>query len=356
MAQFNILEKFRKLLKKEENPADLDVDHARFVNSAYNLVLNRDTDAAALELYTTLLEKGELRREQVFEILLRSDEYISTQAPKEEPIFVYEFDRDEQFKHFRSKQITSLSEALSKHASFTIADMDRAVPGLAELEYYVLHKKRFLEMMNGLAFIEQTLATPLNILEIGSIFSTKFIKTLFPHARISTIDVIDADNIGYRGVYMLDEIVEQHYKIDLVRENIADIDLRPHEKFDIVLLCEVIEHLLINPIKLMKFLLSQMNSGGYMYLTTPNALKRASIECLKRLVIPYPVYPEHYSYADAHMFHVREYGMAELLNFAREAGGVVRAFYFSDCWDDPQSAAAMPPHELSNLVILIQKP
>jgi SAM-dependent methyltransferase len=327
-------------------------NNAKFISEAYGLVLNRAPDPDGLDLYGEFLGDGRIDREELFRILLNSTEYKNRYYNNGD----YDVKNDRQYDGFISDEIDKLSVALEGCDFISMADMDRASEGLLGLEYYVYHRKRFLEMMNGLAFIERSLECSLNILEIGSIFTTKIIRELFPDAKISTLDALGADEIGYGGVYMLKDIVNNHYQIDLVRDKIENIDIDKGKKFDIILLCEVVEHLLLNPAKLFKFILRQMSSGGYLYITTPNAFKKSNVESLKGMRLPFPAYPEEYSYEDAFMFHVREYGMAELLGFVRAAGGVVRGFYFSDCWDDPTFAASLSPHERGNLVVLVQKP
>jgi SAM-dependent methyltransferase len=342
MRSFNL---FRKRSAK-------NLSNKQLIHDAYNLVLNRAPDPEGLALYETMLNSGGVGREELFRTLLMSAEYknISNCSGK------YSYRDDSQYDGFIDDSIDKCATALKDYDFISIEDMDRAATGLADLEYYVYHKKRFLEMMNALAFMERDLGVPLNIMEIGSIFTTKIIRDLFPNANISALDALDINEIGYEDVYILSDIVSEYYKIDLVRDEIADIEVNKNNKFDVVLLCEVVEHLLLNPIKLFKFIFRQMNSGGYLYITTPNALKKENVELFERRRMPFPVYPENYSYKDAFMFHVREYGMAELLGYIRSAGGVVRGFYFSDCWDDPAYAANLAPHERGNLVVLAQKP
>jgi len=268
----------------------------------------------------------------------------------------YAIESDKQYSGFLSKELRHTSQLLSQHSRYKTDDLDHAVPGLVGLDYYELHKNRFVEMVNCIDFLGAKSNKPLNILECGSIFSTKIIKTIFPDVSISTLDVLDIDQIGFTPVYMLKDIVEKHYKVDLVRDKLDDMMLEQEQSFDVVLFCEIIEHLLVNPGRVIKFLLRQLRTGGYIYITTPNIFKRQNVNSIARRMNPLMLYPESYTIDDAFMFHVREYCMGELLNIACSAGGLVAAFYFSSCWDDPLVASAMPSHELGNLVVLIQKP
>jgi hypothetical protein len=49
--------------------------------------------------------------------------------------------------------------------------------------------------------------------------------------------------------------------------------------------------------------------------------------------------------------HTHEYSMAELLSIVAEAGGRIRCWYFSDCWD----AVPLPPDQRANLVVAVGK-
>jgi SAM-dependent methyltransferase len=322
------------------------MDAESFVRRAYLAVLRRPADPGGLEAYARALELGEIDPERLLQVFMESGEFDSS----------YGIARDPQFEGFLTTEIAETSRALLAHRPYAAPDIDAAAPGLVGLEYFETHRRRFVEMVNGLDFIHARLGAPLDILEIGTIFTTKIIRTLMPAARISTVDVVAAENVGIAGVYMINEIVERHYQFDLVRGDLDGGPLEPGREFSLVLLCEVIEHLLVNPRRLLAFLLRQLKRGGYLYLTTPNIFKGGHVRAFARRVNPLAVYPEDFGFEDAPMFHVREYAMGELLKFAREAGGEVAAFHFSDCWDDPETAAALPDHELANLVVLIRKP
>ncbi len=332
--------------KKHHKPANQGLDDERFVRMAYRSVLRREADPDGLKHYTLQLSAGALQYTDLLEELTHSREFRDNYAVED----------DCRFSEFLTEESIRCSMDLSSHRPFTISEMDRCVPGLVGLEYYEIHKRRFLEMINALSFIEQRLNRQPKILEVGSIFSTKIVRSMFAHSSISTIDVLELDQIGYSSVFALKDLVNRHYRLDLAKDDLERTSLEEQGLFDVVLLCEVIEHLLVNPRKVLSFLLRQLKAGGYIYLTTPNAFKRDNVRLFNRRIMPFPAYPEAFSHEDAFMFHIREYGMSELLEFTRSAGGVVSGFYFSDCWDDPNTAGSMAPHELGNLVVLIQKP
>lgn len=333
--------------KRRGVPTQREIDgDEQFVKMAYRSVLRREVDPDGLRHYTSQLQTGALQHADLLETLMQSGEFRDSYAVAD----------DGQYAAFLSDETIRCSAELSSHRTFTIADMDNRVPGFVGVEYYEMHKRRFLEMINALSFIEERLNRQLKILEVGSIFSTKIVRSIFPHSQISTIDILEIEQIGYGGVFALRDLVDRHYRLDLAKDDLERTHLEEQGQFEVILLCEVIEHLLVNPRKVLSFLFRQLKEGGYIYLTTPNAFKRDNVRLFNRRIMPFPAYPETFSHEDAFMFHIREYGMAELLEFARSAGGVVSGYHFSDCWDDPEIAGSMAAHELGNLVVLVQKP
>ena len=218
------------------------LDNEKFVRLVYSGVLREKADNDGLEYYTSLLNKSKITYNGVIAALIESDEFVYHGD--------YSIENDPQYSRFLTKKILDASHMLASHSPFKVDELDRAVPGLVGLEYYEFHKKRFQEMVNGLDLLEKRHGYPLIILECGSIFSTKIIKTIFPTINISTLDVLDVEEMGIENVYTLKDIVNKHYRVDLVRDGLDDMLLEQEPKFDVILLCEVIEHLLVNLIEL----------------------------------------------------------------------------------------------------------
>jgi SAM-dependent methyltransferase len=325
--------------------SDNQTTHEAFIKLAYKGLLRREADADGLRHYNELLNCGAIDYTALLDVLINSDEFNNT----------YSIYKDPQYNAFITDNIMKTSALLSNSSRFTLCDIDAAVPGLKGLEYYEYHKPRFLEMINGIDFVQTMIGPNINLLECGSIFTTKIIHEIFPLINISTLDNVEIDQIGYGDVYRIKDFVKRHYKRDLVRDHIDSILLEETPTFDMILFCEVIEHLVVNPHRILKFLLRQLKPGGYIYLTTPNVFKKANIESISKRVNPFLLYPENYSFDDIFMFHVREYCMGELLNIISASGGSISGFYFSACWDDPTLVGSMSAHDLGNLVILIKK-
>ena len=59
----------------------------------------------------------------------------------------------------------------------------------------------------------------------------------------------------------------------------SETELYPYEDatFDVVLFCEILEHLIVDPIKAIAEINRVLKQGGYLILTTPNAARLDNI-------------------------------------------------------------------------------
>jgi hypothetical protein len=123
--------------------------------------------------------------------------------------------------------------------------------------------------------------------------------------------------------------------------------------YDVIVLAEVLEHLVVNPVELLQKLLQLLNPQGAIYLTTPNFFRQVNLEQLAQQANPQEVFPAGEGNWDAH-FHHREYGAREMLGYIRDAGGCCRSFHFSACWDDAVVSQG-PKNQLANMVFVISR-
>jgi 2-polyprenyl-3-methyl-5-hydroxy-6-metoxy-1,4-benzoquinol methylase len=150
--------------------------------------------------------------------------------------------------------------------------------------------------------------------------------------------------------------VEQAAQIDLEKADLRAGPVLPHRDQHMVMLCEVLEHLVVNPANLFRALAGSLAPGGLLYVTTPNFFRAEARAALLAGRNPVAIYPPGFGPADRFHHHVREYAMAELLQAVRDAGLTVAAAYYSDCWDRLEDAARLPADALQNLVVLGRKP
>jgi hypothetical protein len=310
--------------------------YEKFVRLAYLGVLRREADAKGLSHFIRELESQHISYSDVLSILMASNEYA------------YTTENDWQFKNFYLPSIQANVQEIIDFQPFSIEDLDNAATEFQGIEYYEVHKRRFRELVNYLAYRQSLSEKPLKVLECGSTLSTKLIKNLLPAIQLSTSD--------FNPVSPIDpEIIDFHYQVDFMKDPLDEMILPGAPGFDVILFCEVIEHLLANPKRVIRFLLKHLSDNGQLYITTPNVFQHSYMAAFRHRINPAPVYPEGYTLNDAPHFHIREYGMAELLRFCTEAGAKIEAFYFSDFWDKPELSEKIPNHELSNLVVVVTR-
>jgi SAM-dependent methyltransferase len=115
------------------------------------------------------------------------------------------------------------------------------------------------------------------------------------------------------------------YEVDLFD---AERDAFPYadESFDLVLCCELIEHLLVDPMHVLFECHRVLGEGGRLLLTTPNAASYSSVACALhgwRNPQVYAAYPG----GGAGTPHVREYTAREAADAVRAAGFAVEALF-----------------------------
>jgi len=222
--------------------------------------------------------------------------------------------------------------------------------------YFIEHKERFYELFDHMAHFLQDFPAP-RVVEIGLSGFTRLYKRFFPHIRFVTIDR-PVELYGTDASFGLDHChAENHYNIDLNRESLSPTwGAPPLGAFDYVVFCEILEHLIVDPVQLLEELLSILSPNGYLYLTTPNFFSLHHLQQIARRENPQQVFPRRGEdkYAS---HHFREYSMPELLSFVEEAGGQVVKAYYSDCWHDECTKRALEnyPELRSNLVIVASR-
>ena len=143
---------------------------------------------------------------------------------------------------------------------------------------------------------------------------------------------------------------DECFAVDLTNDRLEGEFLG--RKFDVVIFSEVIEHLMMHPTKVIRFLLRHLTENGVIVLTTPNLFSHNKLCNISQRRSPLHPYPAAYTRNDAPHFHVREFSMGDLLEMIDEAGGRPSAFFFSSCWDDNRTVHTAPAHELGNLFVV----
>lgn len=269
----------------------------------------------------------------------------------------YSMEKDPALQPFMTTEIMGATRASAAHSRWsTEAFLAFAMEALGNLpsvnlkgrqKYFGKHRERFRELLNCADYLlEPSKDRAPQLLEVGGSIFSVLLKKAFPRASIDIMDQRKAEFLG--------PFTRQHFLVNL--ETVVEpVAVNAGCKYDIVFFSEVLEHLLANPVRVLRFLLEQVDPSGYLVMTTPNYFKAANLRKTALRQNPQPIYSETAQPGRDVSYHVREYCMSELLQFCCDAGGKVFAFRFSSCWDTPEATPDLPVDQLRNLFVVAQR-
>jgi 2-polyprenyl-3-methyl-5-hydroxy-6-metoxy-1,4-benzoquinol methylase len=193
----------------------------------------------------------------------------------------------------------SLDALLARHAA------SAAAMSPAASYYWARHAGRFRCVLTYLD--EQARAKTRTVLDVGGSFQTPLLAKFFPEWQIDTL----ADIVDERFAL---PAPSRHFRFDL--NAAADAKAWPQfgTRYDLIVFMEVVEHLAVPPAQVLRFLAAQLNEGGAILLTTPNAAWLKNRLKLMRGKNPFELLREDRS------GHIREYTLDELKVSANDAG------------------------------------
>jgi len=167
------------------------------------------------------------------------------------------------------------------------------------LSYLDFHKHRYsflLKTIDQLINEHLTNGTAIKLLDIGPAFQTFLIRKYFPSIQV--------DTLGYNHVINITRPHEKHYRqnLNLCREDWQH-DL---SGYDIVLFCEVMEHLYTPPQSCLIRIKGSLKQQGHLIIQTPNA---AALH--KRIRLLFGINPNELL-RENRMGHFREYTTSEI--------------------------------------------
>jgi SAM-dependent methyltransferase len=157
---------------------------------------------------------------------------------------------------------------------------------------------------------------PQRILVVGPSYETRMLREELPEATVDTLGWYD-DRFPLREG-------EQHVELDL-----NDADRPPLEPHDVVICSEVIEHLQVAPVPVLRYLGDALADDGRLILQTPNA---ASLPNRLRLLLgrnPYEAIREE----PRNPGHFHEYTVSELRDAVTAAGLEVERVFTANYFD-----------------------
>jgi SAM-dependent methyltransferase len=167
-----------------------------------------------------------------------------------------------------------------------------------EQVYLRTHRRRYavlLELVDELR--------PQRILVVGPSFESELLRERFPAATVNTLGWLD------HRFPLRDQ--ERHWEVDLNDPGDPDVD-----EHDVLVCGEVIEHLHVAVVPVLRFLASALRPGGHLILQTPNAT--ALPKRLRMLLGRNPYEPIRDEPGNPGHFH--EYTLGELLEAIDMAG------------------------------------
>lgn len=176
-----------------------------------------------------------------------------------------------------------------------------------EPAYYHQHRKRYLNTIRRIVNIP--LRRPARVLEIGGGQIVLLMNKLFGDSgAVADISTDYSDVVTKFGI--------EHLIYDLVHDE--PLDRVGDRRFDLIVLCEVIEHMPIPPYVVLRKLRSIIAPGGWIFMTTPNLYRFRNVVRLAtgRGVFNHWFLPERgqgighpVEYCQDHLsFHMREAG------------------------------------------------
>ncbi len=212
-----------------------------------------------------------------------------------------------------------------------------AMPNEAQREYGLMHRRRFYELVNLAAELVAGIESPL-MLDVGLSEYVRLYKMFIPGLSLHTLEQPNCFNPSGLGI-------DQPHEADLTRRASRDGSQVPRGAFDLVIFAEVIEHLFVNPVEVLEWLLSLLKPNGRLLITTPNMFSKIAWPAFLNYDNPLAPFPKE-EFRALGQAHLREYSHIEVLRFIEQAGGKSKALVFSACWDTDETLAPIERHNM----------
>ena len=307
----------------------------------YRGVLGRDPDEVGLKAYSVALQGG-TRPDEIISGMLESDEFKS-RLPE---III---------RSLSNSGSTLDTEFFDKIVSdgISVSELEQIYALEAENEYLKLHLHRFRELFSFIATLIAQRGPAIRILEIGTAqFTTHYFRKLFPRIELSTIDR-PVETGGNDVPWARSAGAIEHYNVDLNTVDFSELLRRTDFKgrFDLVLCCEVIEHLQRYSGDVFEWLLQMLSAEGQIFVTSPNFLALHNLRAILQGSNPSPTFLNFSGNRDAH-HHYREHTLPELVQILNVAGGQTVLAAYSNAWEPSSYFERSEYAARSNLVVV----
>lgn len=199
--------------------------------------------------------------------------------------------------------------------------------GIKELHNYLSQDfKRFIYTLS-------LLINPHLKLKVFEIGSNPYYMTLLMH-KYTNYSVDCSNYFGEQNTIKSQTLVDRNgEKLDIPFKNInietADVS-EYKDKYDMVLCCEVIEHMVESPMKAIKNIKSMLKKDGYLILSTPNVNR---LENVARMIQGSNIYDPFSGYG-IYGRHNREYNKHELAQILQHMGFEIEVMFSSNVHEE----------------------
>jgi len=275
-----------------------------FIRQCYNDILKREPDENGYNTYFNELKEGKINESELELILKSSAEYKKLNELIQELIDVTILDIK-----LDNKKILKNLQVLKDY----LYNCQILPAPQNELHEYV--NDAFYRFIKTVQMIPSSEAGKL--LEIGG--NPYFISILLKEFR--KYDWQGVNFFSTNEKTLEQKVVNEKYNAEyLFKTKLFNVEFvkfpYEDETFDMVLFCEVIEHLIENPIHALSEIHRILKPNGTLVLTTPNVARASNI---KRLQNGENIY-DPYSHYGVYGRHNREYTMNELLEILNNIG------------------------------------
>lgn len=294
---------------------NLDDEIIHFITKCYKEVLKRPPDAIGLSHYLKHIKEERISKNDLSNILKSSEEYaklISSSKIETNVIDVTKGTKEQLNSEINNSNLKTLKEYLENC---------RIIHGpKGELHDYVTDA--FYRFVKTLQMIPTSKTGKL--LEIGS--NPYFLTTLLKKFR--NFEWHGSNYFSTKDTSLTQTVVNEKYGDRFsYQSNLFNIEEEKfpfdNETFDFVLFCEVIEHLIKDPIHVLNQIHRVLKNNGTLILTTPNVARKSNIEKLEHGKNIYDPYSNHGIYGR----HNREYTKDELIEILTKTGFNVKMVF-----------------------------
>jgi len=306
---------------------------ADVVRLAYQLLLGReaanDGAVAALSNIPDIFDlRNHFLKSKEYEIQQRSLR-LAELLYVDEPIIRSDTEKFDVLLAADSKLESMIRDIISADA--------RAAQSAEHLAYTTLHAARFFDQVRAVLAVRQKMLgtnRSFRVLDVG----TSPVTSMYGKVA-HDIDVFTANLPASGPPEVIAERygAKRHYYIDLETELLSDrYPNLVSEPFDMIVFCEVVEHIRASPEELFADLLKIVRTGGILVISTPNAMSARHLVQLASGKKPDLIYKKHDPSGrrrQTHL-HVREYTLAEIRNALLACGATILLHatknYYSD--------------------------